>query len=131
MGEAKRRGAPSRLPDFIFGRDRVAEKAGGFTLAGKLVTDIPKTREPTESETSEITELINTLVQEAKRDPDMHEVGAWRSGAKPPDGLSPPFPDAAMRQRVERCAVIAVRIDPRDDGLRLDDGLLAEIMGRH
>ena len=45
MGESRRRRAPGaagRLPDFIFVRDRAVEEAGGFTLAGRVVTDIPR-----------------------------------------------------------------------------------------
>jgi hypothetical protein len=52
MGEAKRR-APretrtDNLPNFVFARDEEVEKAGGFILAGTLVTDIPKGTEPSE-----------------------------------------------------------------------------------
>ena len=42
MGEAKCRGRPpteaDRLPDFIFGRDKAAEEANGFTLAAIIGT---------------------------------------------------------------------------------------------
>jgi hypothetical protein len=55
MGEAKCCGRPpseaDRLPDFIFGRDKAAEEANGFTLAGKLVTDILRHKKPSERET--------------------------------------------------------------------------------
>lgn len=137
MGEAKRRGerAPGetdRLPDFIFWRDRAAEKAGGFTLAGKLVTDIPRTKSPGEGDRQLISEIVEELTRRAKRDPDMEEANIWRGGGKPPDALEPPFPDAAMRERVKRCAVVVVRIDPRNDGfLRVGDVTMADIMGRN
>jgi hypothetical protein len=139
VGEAKRRRhTPSetrpgdRLPDFIFGRDKTTEEAYGFLLAGKLVTDIPKHKQPSEDDQQLIAELIQWLAQTAQRDPDLDEAGVWRDGVKPPDGLSPPFPDDAIQARVDRCLVVGVRVDPRNDGfLRLDDVALAEIMGRH
>jgi hypothetical protein len=107
MGEAKRRGPSEadKLPDFIFGRDKAAEKAGGFILAGKLVTDIPRHEKPSESEKLLIRDIIQRLTDAAKRNPDMQEAGIWRNGVKPADGLAPPFPEAAMLARVKRCAV--------------------------
>jgi hypothetical protein len=136
MGEAKRRGPHAsgerdKLPDFIFGRDRAAEEAGGFVLAGRLVTPFPKREKPSAAESEEIAALIQKLTTMAREDPAMAGVGAWRGNVKLPDGLKPPFPDAAMLARMERCAVVIVRIDPRNDGLmRIDDTLMADIMGR-
>jgi hypothetical protein len=137
MGEAQRRGphAPDerdKLPDFIFGRDRTAERAGGFLLAGRLVTPFPKREKPSESESAEIAALIERLMGEVKRDPLLQEAGIWRGDVKPPHGMKPPFPDDAMIARMNRCAVVVVRIDPRNDGLiPIDDTLMADIMGRH
>jgi hypothetical protein len=133
MGEGKRRKrageAGPRLPDFVFGRDKVAEQAGGFILAGRMVTNILKGKKPDEEDQVFTHHVINSLVDTVRRDPHMQEAGAWRH-SKPPGGLSPLFPDAAMIEETERCAVIEVRIDPRGDGtIRLDDGLLAQIMG--
>jgi hypothetical protein len=96
------------------------------------VTDIPKHKQPSEQDQQLITELVQRLTRIAQRDPDLHEAGVWRDGVKPPDGLSPPFPDDAILARVNRCLVVGVRVDPRNDGfLRLDEAALAEIMGRH
>jgi len=133
MGEARRRHAPNeadRLPDFIFGRDKAAEKAGGFILAGRLVTDIPKRERPSESDQRMISEIVECLTREAKRDPDMSEASIWRGGVKPANAT--PISDAAVIARMRRCAVVVVRVDPRSDGLmRLDESLLADIVGRH
>ena len=87
----------------------------------------------TQSESAEIARIIQALMQEVKRDPHLTQVGIWRDPAnRPPDGLKPPFPDAAMIARMERCAAVVVRIDPRNDGLmRIDDTLMADILGRH
>jgi hypothetical protein len=134
MGEAKRRGArPSepadKLPNVIFFREKAVEKAGGFLLAGRLVTDLPKHEPPSESDLRDVIEL---LIDGARRDPDMQEASLWLGGGKPADALASPFPEAAMLARVKRCAVVVLRIDLRNDGLmRLDDSLLADIMGRH
>lgn len=135
MGEAKRRGAgeADRLPDFIFLRERAAEEACGFTLAGKLVTDIPKQREPGESDQQLISEIVGELTRLAQRDPELQEASIWRGGGKPPDALKPPFSDAALRERVERCAVVVVRVDRNapDGFIRVDDVTMADLMGRN
>jgi len=80
---------------------------------------------PSESDQLLIRDIIQRLTDAAKRYPDMQEVGLWRNGVKPADGLAPPFPEAAMLARVKRCAVGTVRVDPRNDGLRLDVGISA------
>ena len=78
MGEAKCRGRPpteaDRLPDFIFGRDKAAEEANGFTLAGKLVTDILRHKKPSEREISEIAEIIRILTGKVRRDPGLQDT---------------------------------------------------------
>jgi hypothetical protein len=107
------RNAGDGLPDFIFGRRRDIEQAYGFVLAGVLVTDIPKGRKPSEDDSGLISLITRSLVDEARLDPNLQEVGVWRGGVKPADGLSPPFPDALMQARMQRCNVIEVRVDPR------------------
>jgi hypothetical protein len=138
MGESTRRRAKDsrsetdRLPDFVFVRDQAAEKVGGFILAGTLVTDIPKGKDPSKGESSEIAEVIERLMHELECDPEMPEASIWRGGVKPPDGLEPPFDGAAVLARVKRSAVVMVRIAPCTDGFpRLDDTLMADVMGRH
>jgi hypothetical protein len=138
MGEAKRQGAKGRtdgerLPNFIFERDKTAEETGGFMLAGKLLTDISKHTKPSAGDQQLISELVGHLTRAAERDPHMDRASIWRSGVKPSDALveGPAF-DAAISVRLKRCIVVGVRVDPRNDGfLRLDDGLLADVMGRH
>ena len=138
MGEAKRRGprAPSeanRLPEFIFARERGVEEANGFLLAGKLLTDIPHGTEPSESDMQLITEIVRWLTDTVARAPDLQEAGAWRGEGKPSGGLSPRFPDDAVNERLERCIVVGVRVDRNapDGFIRIDDTMMAEIMGRH
>ena len=73
-----------------------------------------------------IADIIKSLLREARRDPHLAEVGVWRDPAnRPPDGPKPPFPKGAMIARMDHCLAIAVRVDPRDDGvMRIDEGLL-------
>jgi hypothetical protein len=133
MGEAKQRRrerSPSsksdRLPDFIFGRDKAAEAAGGFVLAGMLVTDIAKGDDArAQRDGPLIADIIKSLLREARRDPHLAEVGFWRDPTnRPPHGLKPPFPDDMMIARMDHCLTIAVRVDPRDDGMmRIDEEL--------
>jgi hypothetical protein len=122
MGEAKRRGGsrPSgpaihdRLPHLIFGRNKTAEREGGFKLASRFVTDIEKDDE--EGLTRDkplIDHIIGTLIEEVKRDPDLQWAGVWRDpNNKPEDGYALPYPDGPMKARIDRCIMFEVRIDP-------------------
>ena len=81
-----------------------------------------------------VAEIIRELTDAVARAPDLYdEAGAWRGEGKPPGGLSPPFPADAVNERLKRCIVIGVRIDRNaPDGFsRIDDTMMAEIMGRH
>jgi hypothetical protein len=124
----------ARLPHFIFGRLPEIEREGGFTLAGMLVTDIPKTKKrPSKRDQMLIKSIIEALTDNVVSDPHMHEAGIWRGGRKPADGASTPFDDELMRKRVQRCIVIAVRIDPSSDTsrIKLDSDLLRQMgLGR-
>ena len=138
MGEAKRRGPrtpveANRLPEFIFARERGVEEANDFLLAGKLLTDIPHGAEPSEEDLQLIGEIIRELTDAFARAPDLNEAGAWRGEGKPPGGLSPPYPDDAVNERLKRCIVVGVRVDRNapDGFIRIDDSAMAEIMGRH
>lgn len=137
MGEAKRRGPhatreANRLPEFIFAREKWVEEANGFLLAGKILTDIPHGTEPSEDEKALITEFIQELTRLVARAPDLEEAGAWRNGVKPPDGFAPPYPDDAVNERLKRCIVVGVRVDRNapDGFIKIDDTMMAEIMGR-
>jgi hypothetical protein len=131
MGEAKRRGrnpttgAPGeadRLPDFIFLRERAAEEAAAFILAGRLVTDIPKYNVPSESDQRLITDTLEGVMHLARGDPELEAACAWRSSELPPDALSATFPAAAGNERVKCCGVVAMRIDRngRDELMCID-----------
>jgi hypothetical protein len=106
MGEAKQRrrepspsGKSDGLPDFDARLER----------DGPLITDI-----------------IESLLREVRRDPHFAEVGVWRDPAnRPPLGLKSHFPDDMMIARMDHSVTIAVRVDPRDEGaMRIDERLL-------
>jgi hypothetical protein len=79
-----------RLPDFIFGRRKEAEK-GGILLAGMLVTDIPKDQQIGPDDQVVIQAAIDALVREVRRDPNLAEVGMWREGKSPRMGWAHPL----------------------------------------
>jgi hypothetical protein len=109
-----------RFAGLHFGHDKAA-KAAGFLLAGKLVTDIPKSRAPNEVDIEEIAAVVQRLIDTTRDWPDAVETGVWRDGSKPADGLSPPFPDDALNERVRRCVVVNIYIDKDDTQRRADD----------
>jgi hypothetical protein len=138
MGEANRRCAPRQadiLPDFIFGRDQEIEKASGFVLAGKLLTDIPEHSIPSESDLQLIAEIVKRLGDAVQRNPDIIEASIWRDAdAKPAGAAKPPYAFAAIQEKAKRFAVVVVRVDERQSRpgvIRLDDSLIADIVGRH
>ncbi len=67
----------------------------------------------------EIASIVHRLGETVGAYPDTMEVGIWRDGSKPGDGLAPPFPDEVMEERMRRCIVIEVRIDGTGDPARL------------
>jgi hypothetical protein len=132
MNKPERRPSPIEadgLPDFIFERQKAVEEANGFTLAGKLLTDIPKREVLSERDGQLISEIIQLMKEAVRRDPDMTDAGIWMNG-KPPNAPESPYSDAAIRARLKRCQVVGVRVNP-DGFLRIDDAQLAEIMGRN
>jgi hypothetical protein len=71
-----------RLPDFIFERERAAEEAYGFTLAGKLATDIPRHSEPGEGDRQLISEIVGELTRLAQRDPGLQEASGGAAASR-------------------------------------------------
>jgi hypothetical protein len=111
-GRRQKEESMKRLPDFIFGR-RID---GPGKLAGLLVTDIPKGQLPANGEIG----LVMSDIWEAfEADPTITQVGLWRGGLKPAEGLSPPFPDVLMKARCEACVCVAVVIED-DDHISFD-----------
>jgi hypothetical protein len=97
----------------IFGRDRATEQQGGFLLAGLLVTDLPiNDKSINDADTEIITHIVRRLVDSRWEDPFLHEAGSWRAPQKPADGMSPPFPVDLMRERMDRCLVLNIGVEP-------------------
>jgi hypothetical protein len=72
MNKPERRPSPIEadgLPDFIFERQKAVEEANGFTLAGKLLTDIPKHEVLSERDGQLISEIIQLMKEAVRRDP--------------------------------------------------------------
>jgi hypothetical protein len=101
------------LPDFLFGRDHALEHQGGYVLAGKLVTNIPKSRRKlTPKENRLISQVIRTLVHEVAMEPHLTEAGIWLDGCRPVDGAQPPFDtEQVFRARTDACIVVGVVVD--------------------
>jgi hypothetical protein len=91
-------------------REREVEQQAGFLLAGKLVTDIPKTKPPDERDSDMIRAIIQGLMQEVRRDSLPEESEVWR-GRQPNNAMAEFDPDE-LRLRCERCVVVVVRIEP-------------------
>jgi hypothetical protein len=121
--------APLTMPLFVFQRRRHAEIEGGFTLAGQLVIDLPK--QPNREGQQIVAHIIRLLTDEAKSGRMPHDglVVAWRGGRKPPNAADV-YDDALMSAWVKDRLVVAVRIDPRDDGrIRFDSDVLRQMNG--
>ena len=118
MGEARRRGKSQpihdRLPHFIFGRNKTAEREGGFLLAGRLVTDIEKGDDDgLKRDKPLIDHIIGTIIDGVKGDPDLQWAGIWRDPEnRPADRYTLPYPDGPMKARIDRCIMFEVRIEP-------------------
>lgn len=114
------------LPAFAFARRRDIEIEMGLLLAGNLVVDIAKGTKPKRKHQRMIAEIIRRLSAEVRvgRMADNAVIYGWRGGRKPDNAAD----DAAIDRWVETRAIIAVRVDPRDDGLmRIDSGMAVEL----
>jgi hypothetical protein len=107
------------MPVFVFARRRDIEIETGMLLAGHLIVDIPKDTEPTREQQYMLAEIIQRLTAEARagRMPADAVLYGWGGGRKPDNAAD----DAAIEHWAETQTSIAVRIDPRNDGLvRID-----------
>ena len=138
MGEAKRRKAAGRYPAtdskqgervtpiFVFMRRRDIEIETGIILAGRLVVDIPRGREPSQGERAMVGDIIQQLTTEAQagRLPDDAIVDGWPEGRRPPDAEADEIINNWAGNRIS----IIVTVDPRSgDEMRLDSDLLRQM----
>ena len=106
-------------PRFAFIRRLDLEREAGLLLAGNLIVDIPKTRKsPLPHEQQMITEILQKLADGARSGemPDDAVIYGWPGGRRPEDDFHHDD-DAAMTAWAKERITIAVRVDPRDDGL--------------
>jgi hypothetical protein len=115
------------LPAFAFARRRDIEIETGLLLAGNLIIDIAKGTKPKRKHQRMIAELIERLTAEVRagRMADNAVIYGWRGGRKPDNAAD----DAAIDRWVKTRIIIAVRVDPRDDGLTPIESDMARELG--
>jgi len=116
------------LPDFIFVRRRDMELEAGLELAGILVTDIPEGTQMRKRDRRLIQQIIVHLRDAVKSHPDLADAGIWRGGAKPADGLTPPFDERLLEDRCRRC--ICIMVTSGDEAVvKVPSDLMRQITG--
>jgi hypothetical protein len=117
------------MPVFVFGRRSDIERETGLILAGQLIVDIPKTKTPKRRQQRMIAEIVERLTADARSGqmPADAMVYGWPGGSKPANAVDVDN-DALMASWAKDRLVIAVRVDPRDDGhLRVDSDMLLQM----
>jgi hypothetical protein len=119
------------MPVFVFGRRRDIEIETGLILAGSLIVDIPKgTKKPKRRHQRMIGDILQQLIDSARsgRMPDDAMVYGWPGGIRPPNADEIVDNDKLMAAWAKERVSIAVRIDPRNDGLvRLDSDVMRQL----
>jgi len=117
-------------PAFMFGRRRDIELESGLLLAGTLVVDLPKDAKVKRRHERMISEIVQQLVEGA-RSGQMQEnavVFGWRDGRRPDNADAFVNGYETQTKWAESRLSIAVRVDPRDDGMmRVDSALLRQM----
>jgi len=108
-------------PLFVFGRRCDIELETGLILAGMLVVDIPKGTKLKRRHQRLVARIIQELLQHAQSGQMPHDalIHGWQD-ARPSNAAD----DSQIDSWAETRLHIAVRIDPRHDGLmRLDSDI--------
>jgi hypothetical protein len=119
------------FPLFVFFRRRDIELETGLILAGNLLIDLPKETKPNreDDDSSMIAAIIQRLTDEAQsgRMPVDAVVNGWHGGHVPLDAVDT-GDDAVMAAWAKTRLIIAVRVDPRNDGkMRIDSDMLRQM----
>jgi hypothetical protein len=117
---------PLVLPAFAFGRRHDIEIECGFILAGSLVIDVPKDAEPGEHDLRMVREIVQELTAAARSGklPENAVAYGWRYGRKPDNAAD----EATIDRWAETRHSIAVRVDPRNDGMvRIDSDIALQL----
>jgi hypothetical protein len=117
------------MPVFVFFRRRHIELETGLILAGQLVVDIPRHRHKLSKRQDRlIANILRSLTAEAERMPDDAIIFGWPNGRRPDDADNTLRNDELMNRWIETRLVIALRIDPRTDGMmRVDSDMLRQM----
>jgi hypothetical protein len=119
-------------PAFMFGRLRHIEIEAGLILAGTLVVDLPKDREPKRKQKRMVNEIVQRLtaaVQAGQITEDTTEIFGWRDGCRPDNADAFVKSEEAKASWAKDRLTIAVRVDARDDGMLRIDSNLRKQMG--
>jgi hypothetical protein len=118
------------MPLFIFVRRSDIERETGLILAGQLIVDIPKkTKKPKRRQQQMINEIMQQLTDGARSGqlPADTIVYGWRGGCRPANAVDVDN-DALMAAWAKERIVIAVRVDPRNDGhVRVDSDMALQM----
>jgi hypothetical protein len=112
-------------PAFVFFRRHDIELESGLLLAGQLIVDFAASEEPTRRQQQMVREMVQQLTDHAQsgRMPNDAQVIGWRDGRKPANAVDVDD-DALMTAWAKDRLIIAVRVDPRNDGLmRIDSDM--------
>ena len=119
-------------PAFMFGRLRDIELETGLILAGQLVVDLPKDREPNRKQKRMVNKIVQRLtaaVQAGQITEDTTEIIGWRDGRRPDNADAFVKSEEAKANWANSHLTFAVRVDPRDDGMLRIDSNLRKLMG--
>src|SRR6516162_6331678 len=117
-------------PAFMFGRLRHIEIEAGLILAGTLVVDLPKDREPKRKQKRMVNEIIwrLTAAVRAGQMSEHDEVFGWPGGRRPDNADAFVKSEEAKASWAKNHLTIAVRVDPHDDGMfRIDSNLRKQL----
>jgi hypothetical protein len=118
------------MPAFVFARRRDIELEIGLTLAGNLVVDLPKKPKLKRRHQRMIAAILQRLSSAAKGGemPNDAVVYGWHGNHRPDNADAVIANNELMENWAETRLKIAVRIDPRNDGMiRLDSEMLYQM----
>jgi hypothetical protein len=117
------------MPVFVFIRHRDIELENGFALAGTLIVDIPKTKTPKRRQQRMIADILRQLYAGAGQMSDDALLCGWPKNERPANADAIINNNELMANWMKTRIAIAVRSDPRNDGMVRIDSVLARQVG--